>query len=550
MAVFELAWLLFLGFSILVVHVCQRLVEQAALAIEELERRANFARTSLCIGAMVWSLDALGLFLYQDMAPRGARLAPAIFSLIVMVLAARICVPALVSTRDRLRIMGAGALLATGMLFGHFLQVSALGKPTGEIRWGAVLLAILIATALAGGLALRHRSARLRSLDGVFKPLTWGDKVVGGLVILPLHICLTTSVPLSPPLPGAHPGEGLPVLLALVLFGVMIAAYRISDVAVEARRQRILNRAFAMVRSVRDLPQDVDAQRLALIAERLDSLFGDGCLEMHYQPILPVSSHVPGIRFEALLRVEDPDLGRVNPELVFLACERMGRTGWADRQVLRHALAASRAWWHPGAHCSGIAVNVAPDTLLAQDFVTWLSQELERHRLSHGWLHLEITEHAMITASEDLVGVLRELLGIGVGVVMDDFGAGFSSLGILVDLPLRGIKFDRALITNLVVDPDRQTLVRHLCAMAKDLRVNVTVEGIERQDDLGLVRKYGADCVQGYLLARPMPGKAVPDWLCTCEPQRRMAEGQYVCKQAPVSLCSMRETSLAGSVEL
>jgi len=365
MAVFELAWLLFLGFSILVVHVCQRLVEQAALAIDELERRAHFARTSLCIGAMVWSLDALGLFLYQDMAPRGAKLAPAIFSLIVMVLAARVCIPVLVTTRGRLSIVGAGALLAIGMLFGHCLQVSALGRPTGVIRCGAVLLALLIATALAGGLALRHRSARLRSVTGVFRPFSWADKVVGGLVILPLHVCLTASVPLEAPRPGAQAGGGLPVLLALVLFGVLVAVHRISDVEVEARRQRTLNRAFALVRSVRDLPTEVDAQCLALIAERLDALLGEGRLAMHYQPIVPVDERSSGIRFEALLRVDDPDLGRINPELVFLACERMGRTDWADRRVLRHALGASRAWWQPGSLCSGdprtkTAPRVAP----------------------------------------------------------------------------------------------------------------------------------------------------------------------------------------------
>ncbi|MBP1628031.1 MAG: hypothetical protein H6Q00_2506 [Holophagaceae bacterium] len=525
MAAFEPAWLLFLGFSILVVHVCQRLVEQAALAIEELERKVHFARTSLCIGAMVWSLDALGLFLYQDMAPRGARLAPAIFSLIVMVLAGRLSIPALVTTRGKLRIVGAGALLSVGMLFGHALQVSALGRPTGGIRWGAVLLAILIATALAGGLALRHRSARLRSVSGVFRPFSWGDKVMGGLVILPLHMCLTASLPLEPPQPGAQVGEGLPVLLALVLFGVLVAVHRMSDVEVEARRQRILNRAFAMVRSVRDLPEEVDAQRLALIAERLDALFGDDCLVMHYQPIVPVGEVGPGIRFEALLRVEDPDLGRINPELVFLACERMGRTQWADRRVLHHALHASLAWRRLGDLCAGVSVNMAPDTLLAPDFASWLALELEGLNLPAGWLQLEITEHAMISASEDLVGILRELRCIGVGVVMDDFGAGFSSLGILVDLPLKGIKFDRALITNLVVDPDRQILIRHLCAMARDLRVGVTVEGIEREDDLAMVSLHGADWVQGYFLARPLSEKAAYAWLCARAPHQSASLG-------------------------
>jgi len=318
------------------------------------------------------------------------------------------------------------------------------------------------------------------------------------------------------------------VLLALVVFGSMMAAYRLSDVAAEARRQRVLNRAFAMMRSVRDLPQDDDAQRLSLIAERIDGLLAEGSLVMHYQPIVPLCGAGVGIRFESLLRVKDPDLGPLNPELVFLACERMGRTAWADRRIIRHVLEASRAWRSSGERCAGVSVNVAPDTILVQDFVPWLARELGRHALPPGWLQLEITEHAMISASDDLVGDLKALLGIGVGVVMDDFGSGFSSLGILVDLPLQGIKLDRALITNLSVDQDRQTLLRHLCSMARDLRVGVTVEGIERGDALEMVRKHGADFAQGYFLARPMSARDVKAWLRAFAPEglesRRLCE--------------------------
>nr|WP_320133413.1 EAL domain-containing protein [uncultured Holophaga sp.] len=514
------AWLLFLAFSILVVHICQLLVEQAAGSIDAFERRSQFTRASLCIGALVWCLDALGLFLYQNMTQGGARLAPAIFSLMVMILSARAAIPSLVVTRHRPRILGAGGLLALGMLLGHYLQVSALGRPTGEIRWQAVLLAFLIATGMAGGLALRHRSARLRAFKGGFRPLSWWDKVLGGLVILPLHACLTASVPLAFPATRGASAEALPVLLALVLFGVMLAASRVADLTAEGQRRRMLDRALSLVRSVNGLPLEQSATSLPLIAERIPVLLGVPGLRMHFQPIVPVHLGGGGIRFEALLRVEDPDLGKVNPELVFLACERKGCTEWADRQVLIFALEASRPWALEPA-CAGISVNLAPLTLLAEDFPSWVQARMDRLGLPVGWLHLEITEHAMIAASEGLVDAILRLREIGVGVVMDDFGAGFSSLGVLVELPLTGVKLDRALIAHLAVNRDRQALVRHLCCMLRDLRLKVTVEGVESETDLCFLQCHGADSLQGYHLAKPMPPDLVPTWLGRVEATTR-----------------------------
>ena len=109
--------------------------------------------------------------------------------------------------------------------------------------------------------------------------------------------------------------------------------------------------------------------------------------------------------------------------------------------------------------------------------------------------------------------MLRTLKDMGVGTVMDDFGAGFSSLGSLVDLPIQGIKCDKALVRALSGDPARQTLLQHLCALAHELGLSITVEGVETQADLGIVRAKGAAKVQGYVFARPMPHEEVLYWL-------------------------------------
>jgi EAL domain-containing protein (putative c-di-GMP-specific phosphodiesterase class I) len=247
--------------------------------------------------------------------------------------------------------------------------------------------------------------------------------------------------------------------------------------------------------------------------ERLPALLAPGAIELHFQPICPIQRPCGGIRFEALLRMKDQDLGEIHPELFFLACERVGKAALADRAVIVHALNCSVPWAYSGIGCRGISVNVAPSTLLEPGFAPWLGALMRERNWPTGWLELEITEHALISQAGPLVRILKQLRIQGVAVVMDDFGSGFSSLTALADLPIRGIKCDRAFVSGIARAPERQILLHHICMMGKELGLSVTVEGVETADDLGIVCKEGAGSVQGYVFARPMPHDQVPGWL-------------------------------------
>jgi len=107
-------------------------------------------------------------------------------------------------------------------------------------------------------------------------------------------------------------------------------------------------------------------------------------------------------------------------------------------------------------------VNVAPVTLLEPDFAQWLGAKLQRRGLPWGTLQLEMTEHAIIACGAHMVQAINDLRMLGVGVFMDDFGAGYSSLGVLADLPISGIKCDRLFVRQLPQDPRRQSLLRHV----------------------------------------------------------------------------------------
>lgn len=493
------------------VHICQRLVEQAAVVIGEEARRTSFARTALCVGSIVWALDAAGLFMYRDLVIDDARLAPSILALVVMVVSARWTIPALTNTRSHMRVVLAAIGLALGMLAGNALLLSAFGGITLVMSWQAGAGAIVLSTMLATGLALRHRSARLRKDPSAYMPFSWNEKVLGGLTVVPLHVCLANMFALAPAAP-AHAG-GFKLLLALVLFGIVGTAYQVRSLRVDARHERSLNLALMLQNSANARLGEDGGQRLALVAERLPELLSPTRMKLHFQPIMPADDIGGPVRLEALLRIHDPDLQHVDPELFFLACERLGYTSRADRLVIRQALEISAPWRDADFECDGISVNITPNTPFDDDFVAWLKQQLDETQCPPGWLKLELTEHAMIRSADRLAHVFRELAELGVGVMMDDFGAGYSSLAMLGDLPIEGIKCDRRFVSALEHDRRRQALLRHICAMARELNLKVTIEGIEAESDLKIVRRLGTHDVQGYFLARPMPADDVAPWL-------------------------------------
>jgi EAL domain-containing protein (putative c-di-GMP-specific phosphodiesterase class I) len=134
-------------------------------------------------------------------------------------------------------------------------------------------------------------------------------------------------------------------------------------------------------------------------------------------------------------------------------------------------------------------------------------------RLPRNWLELEITEHALVASSGALQDVLAGLDALGVGTFLDDFGAGFSALGLLPRLAIRGIKCDRSLLQGTGEEPTRLVILEKICQMAGALGIESTVEGIETAADLDRVRECGATAGQGYFLARPMPAGDVLEWL-------------------------------------
>ena len=214
---------------------------------------------------------------------------------------------------------------------------------------------------------------------------------------------------------------------------------------------------------------------------------------------------------EALLRWRRSD-GTLVPAGEFIAiAEQSGLIIEIGDWVLETAAAAVAGWRMNGLASARVAINVSVHQLLDNRFVERLSQTLSRYQLPAEAIELELTETAFQTSSST-VEALRRVRDDGISLALDDFGTGYSSLTSLSRLPLKRVKIDRSLIVDAPGSKRAESLARSIIGVCHNLGLGVTVEGIERVEQLAWLAGCGPVHVQGFLIARPMPRDAVADF--------------------------------------
>ncbi|AOG21652.1 EAL domain-containing protein [Acidovorax sp. RAC01] len=515
--------MLFWVFATLVVVVCQRLVEHTAHSVDPSSRRISASHSALCIGCIVWALDVVGLFMYAELKPHAMALdlLPALSGLIIMVASTRLALPVLSTSTSKLRITLASLFLGAGMLAAHFMVTRDHVASFRNVQWAPIAVALVLATGIAVVTSLHHRLARYTpiTLPPLDRREAWHQHALAGLGVVVLHWLVVNAFPLHADGPS-QPSGGNALMLIVLLFGAALAVEQLSNMRSDASRQAMLRKGMSMMRASSVLQSERPDSQLPLIADNLDRLLQRSSLALHFQPMVDASQRGPA-QFEALLRIEDRRLGAINPEAFLLVCELQGKTVVVDKLILRNALDCIVQWQARGLHDASVSVNVAPATLLDVGFVPWLREEMAARRLYQTALKLEITEHAFIALGPQMLLAIRDLGAMGVAVVMDDFGAGYSSLGMLADLPIAGIKCDRLFVRDLASDKRRQLLLGHIGTLAGEFGLTVVVEGVESAAELRAVSAAGLHIIQGHLLSKPMPADDVPVWCAVqLEPRR------------------------------
>ncbi|HTK34135.1 MAG TPA: bifunctional diguanylate cyclase/phosphodiesterase [Caulobacteraceae bacterium] len=286
----------------------------------------------------------------------------------------------------------------------------------------------------------------------------------------------------------------------------------------------LLTRAFAAVpkqgqrvdsRLVFYSPQASDAarQRFAMEQGLRQAIARDQFL-LHYQPVFDLAQG-RAVGAEALLRWRHPELGLVSPDRFVPILEQSGLMEEVGLWVLNAACRQARAWEDQGLADLKMSVNLSARQCHDPAFATVILRVVERHGLRPEALELELTETAAMEDADRTRALLGELRSMGMGVALDDFGAGYSSLSYLKNLPFSKLKIDREFVTSV----DRQRNSRAICAalieLARGLEITVLAEGVETREEVETLRELGCTVFQGFYFARPMPaaefGPAISD---------------------------------------
>ena len=224
---------------------------------------------------------------------------------------------------------------------------------------------------------------------------------------------------------------------------------------------------------------------------------------LHYQPQLKVSTgEITG--FESLVRWQCPKRGLVPPGSFISIAEETGLIGPLGDWILREACREAASWPTP----LKVAVNISPVQFHAGDLAAQVHMVLLETGLAPHRLELEITEGVLIDDLQRAIAILRKLKSLGVGIAMDDFGKGYSSLSYLHSFGFDKIKIDRSFIGDLEQNHHSMAIVRAIITLGHSLDVPVLAEGVETESQRLFLEREGCDDVQGYLTGRPLPIEA------------------------------------------
>ncbi len=238
-----------------------------------------------------------------------------------------------------------------------------------------------------------------------------------------------------------------------------------------------------------------------------------GELLLHYQPEVDVASgEVTSV--EALVRWCHPDRGLLMPDTFMPVAEHTGLIGALTRYILGAALAQTRIWSDQG-RLLNISVNLSARNLLDERLPEQVAELLAAHGVPPELLTLEVTESAIVTEPLRAQHLLARLSSIGVRISIDDFGAGYTSLGQLRTLPVDELKIDRSFVSTMAHDRSNALIVHSVIDLGHNLKLSIVAEGVEDRPTLDMLASFHCDTAQGYHLSRPLAAEAFDTWYST-----------------------------------
>ena len=244
---------------------------------------------------------------------------------------------------------------------------------------------------------------------------------------------------------------------------------------------------------------EAEARERQELEDDLRRAIASGEFELHYQTIVDVETQECRCA-EVLVRWRHPNRGLLPPSRFVDLAEESGLIVPLGGWILRKACADAATW---PAHIK-LAVNLAPAQFEHGDLLAVLRSALAQSGLAPERLKLEITETVLLS-SEHIPALLREIKSLGVSIVLDDFGIGYSSLKYLQMFPIDEIKIDKSFIQSMTSRVDCAAIVSAIAGLGRSLDIETTAEGVETIEQFVFLRTAGCQLAQGYLFSRPVP---------------------------------------------
>lgn len=237
-----------------------------------------------------------------------------------------------------------------------------------------------------------------------------------------------------------------------------------------------------------------------------------GQFEVHYQPQIDLASgQVIGV--EALARWRHPELGEISPVQFIPVAEDCGFIRQLGEWVLRSACRQIVQWHLAGYTQLKVAVNVSVRQLAHADFAANVLDILAETACSANFLELEITESVLMRNGGRSLELLEALQQCGIRSAMDYFGAGYSSMAQLKNMPVSKLKIDKSFVDEITSNRSDLAITTAMISLGNILDLQVMTEGVESLEQVLLLRQAGCHCFQGHYFARPMPAEQVADFI-------------------------------------
>ncbi|MBI4998419.1 MAG: EAL domain-containing protein [Rhodocyclales bacterium] len=266
-----------------------------------------------------------------------------------------------------------------------------------------------------------------------------------------------------------------------------------------------------------DARQDRAVQEHQERRENIVRALTKGEFRLHYQPKANMrTGSVTGA--EALIRWQHPDKGLLSPAEFLPTIQDSELSISVGDWVIGEALRQVDAWRQIGLQIP-VSVNISAQHMQHPQFLANLGSQLARYpELAREMIEVEVLESSALDDIARASAVIRECRRLGVTVALDDFGTGYSSLTYLRRLPVSTIKIDQTFVRDMLVDQDDTAIVEGVISLAKAFQRQVIAEGVETNEHGLLLLRMGCELGQGYGIARPMPGDAIPHWVSTWRP--------------------------------